>query len=344
VRLEERFDLHEKVGEGATGTVVRATDRQTGEIVAVKILHQAGIERERLAREIEAIRRLQHPAIVKYVCDGETAGGIPFLAMEWVDGDNLAERKDPTRIPDRVALDLVAQAADAVGRAHAANIVHRDIKPGNLILVPGDPPGIKIVDFGLAIFAESAMLTRPGALVGTPNYMAPEQVRGSREVDGRADLYALGAVLFELITGQPPFDGPSAVAILVKVVLEEPPRLQLLRREPVAPAIEDVVSRAMRKRPEDRFQSGREMASALRAAMRGDGTAVRKRRSRVARVVAVLLASGADRRYAMATSAPSRASASAMARPTRTAPPVTSATWPFSFLTRLGPCGLIWQL
>ena len=293
-RLEDRFDLHEKVGEGATGTVVRATDRRTGETVAVKILHQAGIERERLAREIAAIRRLQHPAIVKYVCDGETAGGIPFLAMEWVDGDNLAERKDPTRILDRDALEIVAQAADAVGRAHAAGIVHRDIKPGNLLYLADDPPRIKIVDFGLAIFAESALLTRPGALVGTPNYMAPEQVRGSREVDGRADLYALGAVLFELLTGQPPFEGPSAVAILVKVVLEEPPRLHLLRREPISAAIEEVVGRAMRKRPEDRFQSGREMAQALRAAMRGDGTAVRKRRSRVARVVAVLLASGGE--------------------------------------------------
>jgi len=293
-RLEERFDLHEKVGEGATGTVVRATDRRTGQLVAVKILHPAGIERERLTREVEAIRRLQHAAIVSYVGHGETSQGVPYLAMEWIEGENLAERKDPTRIPDAAAVEIVAQAAEALAKAHAAGIVHRDIKPGNLLYLPGEPPRIKIVDFGLAIFAESAMLTRPGALVGTPNYMSPEQVRGSREVDGRADLYALGAVLFELLTGQPPFDGPTAVAILVKVVLEEPPRLSLLRSEPVAPGIEEAVYRAMRKRPEDRFQSGREMAQALRAALRGEGGGARRRRSRMSRVVAVLLASGGE--------------------------------------------------
>ncbi|MBI2895871.1 MAG: AAA family ATPase, partial [Deltaproteobacteria bacterium] len=293
-RLEDRFELHEKVGEGATGLVMRATDRVTGSKVAVKLLHHVGIESERVAREIEALLRVSHPAIVSYVCHGVDSGGRPFLAMEWIDGENLAERKTPERLPDAVALELVAQAAEAAGRAHEQGIVHRDIKPANLLFVPGDPPRIKIVDFGLAIFAEAALFTRPGSLVGTPNYMAPEQVRGSREVDGRADLYALGAVLFELATGLPPFDGESPVAILVKVVLEEPPRLRHHRPD-ISPAFEEVVARALRKKPEERYQTGREMAHALRAAIRGgEGGMTRRRRLGAQRVVAVLLASGGE--------------------------------------------------
>jgi serine/threonine protein kinase len=233
--LAERFTIEREVGRGGVGIVYRAHDRITDQTVALKVIAIPGVdagEEARFAREGRVLAGLHHAGIVRVVAFGQLDEGMPYVAMEWLEGEDIAQRmrRAPLSLPD--ALLIAAQIAEALSAAHAAGIVHRDVKPSNIFLVR-TPPDVneiaeplvaKLVDFGVAS-AGDAKLTRTGAIVGTPAYMAPEQARGEGEIDERADLYALGATLFEMITGRPPHIGPTPIAILARLVTTPAPRL-----------------------------------------------------------------------------------------------------------------------
>ena len=261
------------------GAVYRALDRLEGVPVAVKVMSPGpGDAAERFAREGLALATLDHPAIVRYVAHGKTPDARPWLAMEWLEGEDLAERLQRTGLAIPDAVELVRRAAAALGEAHRRGIVHRDLKPSNLFLVDGDPARVKILDFGVARMGFASMqLTRPGQVVGTPAYMAPEQARGELSVTPAADVWSLGAVLFECVAGRPPFVGEMAVAVLAKVILEEAPLLGDVAEETPA-ALEALVDRMLEREPSARPAGGHEVAEAL-ADLSPETPAVAPRRS-----------------------------------------------------------------
>jgi tetratricopeptide (TPR) repeat protein len=219
----DRFDIERLVGSGGMATVYRAVDRQSGQAVALKILHGRTSEQtERFEQEAELLAELSHPAIVRYVGHGTTPVGEHYLAMEWLEGETLEDvlSRGPLSVAESV--DLGRRIADALASAHRRGIVHRDIKPANLLLPAGALAGVRVLDFGLARrVLDQRRITQSGGIMGTPMYMAPEQARGEPYIDARADIFALGCVLFQCLTGQPPFTGPTAMAVLAKICLDE---------------------------------------------------------------------------------------------------------------------------
>lgn len=249
------------------GAVYRARDRQAGTIVALKIVHEEAPtdHHERLVREARLLAELQHPSIVRYLAFGATDKGWPYLAMEWLDGEDLAMhlRGDGLDASDAVALAM--RVAEALGVAHDRGIIHRDIKPSNLFLVGGDPARVKVLDFGVArMQLADDGVTRTGAAVGTPRYMSPEQARGSRDVDVRADVFALGCVLFECLAGRPAFSGANQGAVLAKILLEDAPRLSSVRDD-LPPALDELLARMLSKQRDERPRDGRGVAEQLAA-------------------------------------------------------------------------------
>jgi predicted ATPase len=219
----DRFQIEHLIGSGGMATVYRAVDRQTGEAVALKVLHGRTAEQtERFEQEAVLLAELSHPAIVRYLGHGMTPVGEHYLAMEWLDGRTLDDvlASGPLTIGESVALGR--PVAEALASAHRRGIVHRDIKPGNLVLPGGHLEDVRLVDFGLARrVLDPRRITQSGGIMGTPMYMAPEQARGEPYIDARADIFALGCVLFQCLTGQPPFTGPTAMAVLAKICLDE---------------------------------------------------------------------------------------------------------------------------
>ncbi len=261
--LAARFEVRAIAGRGGMGCVFRALDRATGTEVALKVLATSGPESHRFTREADVLRQLEHPGIVGYRDHGVTPEGRHFLVMEWLEGVDLARwlTRMPLAIED--ALRLVHRMAGALAAAHHRGILHRDVKPANVFLVDGRLDAAKLIDFGLARAEADDGLTRPGTVMGTPAYMAPEQVRGER-VTARADVYSLGALLFRLLTGYAPFRGEHQIAILAKVLVDEPPDLRDLRPE-APPALAALVARMLSKDPEQRPADGAEVIEALAA-------------------------------------------------------------------------------
>lgn len=263
--LRDRFRIDSPAGQGGMGTVYRALDLATGEPVAVKIVARAdGANGARFEREVEVLSRLSHPAIVRYVAHGDGPGANEaFLAMEWIEGPSLRERL--ARGP--LSVEETARCALAIARglaaAHAAGIVHRDVKPGNVMLAGGSVEQVKIVDFGVARPAvKKDEITIAGSVVGTVGYMAPEQARGARAVGPSADVYALGCVIFKCLTGRLAFPGDEVVAVLVKVVLEDAPRLSSLRPD-VPRWLDDLVAAMLAREPEYRPSGAAAVAAAI---------------------------------------------------------------------------------
>jgi eukaryotic-like serine/threonine-protein kinase len=255
VVIDDRFVLEARAGAGGMATVYRAHDRATGGPVAIKVLErQDELNLERFEREARVVAELSHPGLVRYIAHGVEPSGIRYLVMEWLDGCDLAERLVRGPLGVATAIALVRRAADALAAAHARGIIHRDVKPSNLFLVDERADRIKIVDFGLARVAGGDSATRTGSSIGTPRYMAPEQVRGRRDLDARVDVYGLGGVLFNALTGRPPFPGADNMAILAKVLLEDPPRVRELVPE-VPAALDELVEAMLAKdrldRPDD---------------------------------------------------------------------------------------------
>ncbi len=259
-----RFEIEGHATAGGMAQVFRARDRLTGSPVAVKILQRKGPqEMLRFVREAQALATLHHPGIVGYVAHGTTEGGDLFLAMQWLAGETLAERflREPLTVTESLALG--ARIAATLGALHRLGIVHRDLKPSNLLLVGGSVDEVTLLDFGVARVAEAGQeLTMPGVMLGTPGYMAPEQARGELTIDARADVFALGCVLYRCLTGRPPFVGNDGLSVLVKVLLEDPPRLRELRGE-VPAALDDLVTRMLAKAPRDRPRDGAAVAAEL---------------------------------------------------------------------------------
>jgi serine/threonine-protein kinase len=260
------YRIVEKIGEGGMGTVYRAVDLVLEREVALKAIRPELAREpeivERFRAEARALARVSHPAIAtiySFFLDGDEL----FLAMELVRGRSLSEvLAAEGRLPWERAVRLLSSALVGIEEAHRAGIIHRDLKPDNLMLTDSAAgERLKVMDFGIARVAGSGHLTRTGLLVGTLRYMAPEQIRGE-EVDHRADLYALGAVLFQMLTGQPPFDGPTDFAIL-RAQIEDPP----VPPGSLVPGIPDwldrAVMRALAKKPDERFADVGEMRCAL---------------------------------------------------------------------------------
>ncbi|HVK87389.1 MAG TPA: protein kinase, partial [Kofleriaceae bacterium] len=244
------------------GTVYRALDRTTGANVALKVLKSSSQDAvERFVRETRVLEALRHPAIVRYIADGRTEGDELWLAMEWLDGESVAQRLARAQLSVTEGVELVRRIAEALGAAHERGVVHRDVKPSNLWLVDSDLERVKILDFGVARVANTTS-TRTGMLIGTPGYMAPEQARGDRHVGPRSDVFALGCLLFECLTGRAPFVGDNVMAVLAKVLLEEAPRVGTLRDD-LPELIDDLLARTLSKQPEVRPRDGTELAAEL---------------------------------------------------------------------------------
>ncbi|HSK00217.1 MAG TPA: protein kinase [Kofleriaceae bacterium] len=263
--LGDRFEIEQRIGIGGMGEVFRARDRATGETVALKVI-AGGREHQdaRFAREIELLAELSHPGIVRYVDHGETAPGELFLAMEWLDGEDLRSRLERGPLAVGEAVTLATRVAEALGAAHARGIVHRDLKPSNLFLPGGRVDEVKVLDFGIARRAGGTQLTQDGVMIGTPGYMAPEQARNHGEVDARADVFALGCVLFHCLTGTPPFGGDSAAAILAKILFSEAPRVSARWTE-VPEDLDALIAQMLAHEPPLRPSDGANLAAALGA-------------------------------------------------------------------------------
>jgi serine/threonine protein kinase len=259
-----RFRILGELGRGAMGTVYRGRDETLERDVAIKVMQVQGDAeaRARFLKEGRAAARLQHPDIVTIYELGEHEGA-PYMALELLEGLDLQQAIEAGIRPDpRVTLPIVLQALAGLGHAHEAGIVHRDVKPSNIFLPRGWPA--KIMDFGIARLAD--VQTTKNMLVGTPNYMSPEQAR-SGELDGRSDLFSMGLILYELVTGEKAYRGDTIVAVLFKIV-NEAPDLGLLPRGPEWERLRAIVTRALQKRPDDRYPDARSMSADLLEALR----------------------------------------------------------------------------
>ena len=246
-------------------TVFLAHDLKHERDVAIKVLHPelaAALGGERFLAEIKTTARLQHPHILPLLDSGQ-AGGFLFYVMPYVPGETLRTRLEREKqLPLDDALRIAREVADALGSAHAHGVIHRDIKPENVLLQSGHA---LVADFGIALAVQQAggqRMTQTGLSLGTPQYMSPEQAMGERAIDARADIYALGAVTYEMLAGDPPFTGSTTQAIVAKVMTERPQPLSTVR-DTVPPAVERAVLRALAKLPADRFTTAAEFAAAL---------------------------------------------------------------------------------
>ena len=250
--------------------------------MAVKILTGREVrEAQRFDQEAAILAGLVHPAIVRYIAHGVADSGARYIAMEWMDGEDLAarlEREQPT-IAETVA--IARRTAEALAHAHARGIVHRDIKPGNLFLPGGAIERLKVLDFGIARLTSGARkLTRTGSVIGTPGYMAPELVRGARDITPRADVFSLGCVLFQCLTGRAVFEAEAPTALLAKILLVEAPRVRE-RRAAVPEALDDVWRACWPRIPSERLPDAAAVLAALDAlGPLGDGRAARRRARR----------------------------------------------------------------
>ena len=264
VSVGERFELVRLAGQGGMGAVFEAKDRETGAKVAIKIMNGASVEeRARFDRESRVLAALSHPAIVGYLGHGELESGEPYIVMEWLSGEGLDTRITRERLNVDETLALADRIAGALADAHRHGIVHRDIKPSNIFLQGGDVRRAMLLDFGIARRAsDSHVVTRTGVFMGTPGYVAPEQARGDRAVNARADVFALGCVLFECLVGKPAFTGQHVVAVLAKVLFEDVPKVSALR--PGVPlALDMLIARMLAKHPEERLADGDALIAAL---------------------------------------------------------------------------------
>ncbi|HSE95629.1 MAG TPA: serine/threonine-protein kinase, partial [Methylomirabilota bacterium] len=263
--LAGRYDLERELGAGGMATVYLARDLRHDRRVAVKVLRPelaAVIGAERFLAEIKTTANLQHPHILPLHDSGE-ADGFLFYVMPYVEGESLRDRLNREKqLPVADAVRLVTEVAGALDYAHRHNVIHRDIKPENILLHDGSA---LVADFGIALAASKAggtRMTETGMSLGTPHYMSPEQAMGEREITARSDVYALGAVAYELLTGDPPFTGSTAQAIVARVVTEQP-RPMAAQRHTIPPHVEAAVLTALEKLPADRFASAADFARAL---------------------------------------------------------------------------------
>ena len=278
--LSDRYRIERELGAGGMATVYLAHDLRHDRKVAIKVLRPelaAVIGAERFLSEIRTTANLQHPHILPLHDSGE-ADSFLFYVMPFVEGESLRDRLTREKqLPVADAVRIASEVAGALDYAHRHGIIHRDIKPENILLHDGRA---LVADFGIALAATSAgsRMTETGMSLGTPHYMSPEQAMGDRELTPRSDIYALGAMTYEMLLGEPPFTGPTAQSIVAKVVTEEPAPIAPRRRS-VPEAVQGAVLTALEKLPADRFATAAEFA----AAMGGTGAATGPRALRETR-------------------------------------------------------------
>jgi eukaryotic-like serine/threonine-protein kinase len=265
--LSERYALEREVGRGGMATVYLAREAAGGRAVAVKAMYPelaSALGLERFRREMEICGSLSHPGIVPLL-DSGTAGPLLYYVMPYIAGESLHDRLErERRIPPTDAVRIVREIAEALGYAHSRGILHRDVKPENILLAK-DPARALIADFGLARAvgaADTTKLTKTGTVVGTIHYMSPEQVREDRTIDARSDIYGLGCVLYDMLTGAPPFVGRTVTDLVMKILRTSPAPVSAVNPS-VPPAVEQAMTRALAKAPADRFATMREFAAAL---------------------------------------------------------------------------------
>ncbi|MBI2895872.1 MAG: protein kinase, partial [Deltaproteobacteria bacterium] len=264
-----RFEIEREAGSGGMATVFRARDLENGAPVALKVL-RAAEDAERFEREARVLADLRHDGIVRYVAHGATADRTRWLAMQWVEGESLERRLERDRLTVRESAEIVRLVADALGAAHSRGVVHRDLKPTNLLLEDDDLARVRIIDFGIALGGGGRRRhTTTGFVVGTAEYMAPEQARGERAIDARADVFSLGCVLFDCLVGHPPFMGEQVAAVLAKVLFLEAPAPSELAPD-VPEALDDLVLRMLAKDPGSRPPDGHAVAAALESLLASD--------------------------------------------------------------------------
>jgi serine/threonine-protein kinase len=264
-----RYEVQGILGKGAMGVVYKAVDPAIDRIVAIKTIRLSLSEEElafyeaRFAQEIRTVGKLNHPNIVTIFDVGRT-DDFAYMAMEFIDGPELKALMPPGKplhVP--TSLDLVAQVADGLGLAHSRGIIHRDVKPSNVMIAfDEDRMVAKVADFGIARGATSAVKTMTGMILGSPRYMSPEHLTG-KKLDARSDIFSLGVVLYEMLAGAAPFDGESVSTIMYQTVHEPEPPLSRLNAS-IPSTVERVVARAMAKNPEERYASMKDFARDIR--------------------------------------------------------------------------------
>jgi eukaryotic-like serine/threonine-protein kinase len=262
-RFAGRYEIVQEVGAGGMGTVYRAIDIVTQAPVAVKIVHVTERADEiRFEREAAALRGVNHPAVVSYLGHGRDRG-VHYLVMAWLSGRTLDDHLADVGLTPAESVAFVTRIASGLAAVHARGLVHRDIKPKNLLLVDGDPAQVTILDFGVARSTDRpTIVTHTGRAIGTPGYMSPEQARGERGLDARSDVFSLACVLYECLSGRTPFPGDHATAVYARVLLHEPKPLGALCPEaPLAlcALVDACLSKDRRRRPAD----GGELAQRL---------------------------------------------------------------------------------
>jgi len=289
--LADRYRIERELGAGGMATVYLARDLRHDRSVAVKVLRPelaAALGSDRFLREIKTTAQLAHPHILPLHDSGE-AGGFLYYVMPYVESESLRDRLTRERqLPLEEALRITREVADALGYAHSLGLVHRDIKPENILFEAGHAV---VSDFGIAkaiAAAGSARLTETGLAIGTPAYMSPEQAAGSQDVDGRSDLYSLGCVLYEMLSGETPYTGPTPQAILAKKLSEPLPRISVVR-EAVPAGIEAALTKALARTPADRWVTAAQFAEALTATAPLPPVEAVRSKPRVQRVAAPLI-------------------------------------------------------
>ena len=268
--LGERYRIERELQRGPVTTVFLARDTRHNRQVAIKVLRpelRNSVESERFLREISIVASLYHPHILQLFDSGVASGAGPasglYYVMPYANGESLRERIDrDLQLPPKDAVRIAAEVASALAYAHARGIVHRDVKPENIMLEGGH---VLLADFGIARaleFAGGEKLSRSGIVLGTPLYMSPEQASGTRPVDGRSDVYSLGCVLYEMLAGEPPFNGRTTQALLARHAGDPVPPLRTVCPD-ISPGLEEIVVRALAKAPEDRFASAADFGAAL---------------------------------------------------------------------------------
>jgi eukaryotic-like serine/threonine-protein kinase len=257
------YVIERELGRGGMGVVYAAHHRVLGKRAAIKVLADPAQDVERFFNEGRAAMAIEHAGVVRVFDVGRASDGRAYIAMELLDGESLAARLSRGPLPVRVALGYARQIAEALAAVHAVQIVHRDLKPENVIVVADER--VKLVDFGVAKLVgqlAGGVKTISGALIGTPNYMSPEQCEGVRELDARSDLYSLGCVLYAMLTGAPPFSSTGVGALIAMHLYDPVPPLRA--RCPLAPAaLQAVIERMLAKAPEDRYGDARAVVEAL---------------------------------------------------------------------------------
>jgi serine/threonine-protein kinase len=275
--LASKYRLAELIGSGGMGHVYRAVNESVGRPVAIKVLRKEHAENaqvvDRFLREARAANLVRHPNVVDVLDIGKEDDGTPFIVQELLVGEDLAKfaARHNGKLPVEDVCDLLLPVIDAVAEAHARGVVHRDIKPDNVFLVKTPRgPVPKLLDFGISkVRAPDLQATEVGMMMGTPAYMAPEQVQGARDADARSDVWGLGVMMFELMSGRMPFDAQDPASLFIAIATKDAPTL-LDVKAPVVPAISRVVERCLRRRPDERYPSAAELGRDLRHTM--DGT------------------------------------------------------------------------